>query len=413
MSIDAPAGAESPSFELGCPRKAVRQDDIVAPRLEHRTASGVDRWIVRSYAAARSVLRAEDRAAQAGFGAEQGQMPSEMRKPILYLDGSEHRAQRSATARYFAPKITEGYRGMMERFADRLVGRFDRGRPVDLSELSLAMAVRVAGQVIGLTDSPPGLTRRLENLFRTGEAGGRGPIARLRGRLRGLNPVVFLFCDVKPAIRARRRRPREDVITELIKRGFSDLEILTEAITFGAAGMATTREFISVAAWHLLDDDALRQRYLRAGQTERTAILAEILRLEPVVGHLYRRTTAPLTLVDGTETVEVPAGTLIDLDLRAVNADADVLGAQPLRVGAGREFPRGVPPTMASFGDGHHRCPGNAIALLESDIFLIRLLARNLEVVHPPQLRWNDFIESYEIRDFVLRDRLQPRRRLD
>lgn len=405
MSTTQESVSDGPSLVLGCPRKAVRPDDATAPRLEHRANDAGERWIIRSFAAARVVLRAEDVAVQAGFGAEQNQIPGDVRKPILYLDGPDHRAQRSATARYFAPKVTEGYRGMMESFADRLVGRLDRGRPVDLADLSLAMAVRVAGQVIGLTNSPPGITRRLENLFHTGEAGGRGPLARLRGRLRSLNPVVFLFCDVKPAIRARRRRPVEDVITELVKRGFSDLEILTEAITFGAAGMATTREFISIASWHLLDDDSLRQRYLHAEQDERTAMLAELLRLEPVVGHLYRRTTTTLTLPDGAESVELPAGTLIDLDIRAINADAEVVGAEPLRAGVGREFPRGVPTTMTSFGDGHHRCPGNAIALLESDVFLTRLLRRDLEVVTPPTLKWNDFIASYEIRDFVVRDR--------
>ncbi len=297
---------------------------------------------------------------------------------------------------------------MMGRFADQLIARFDRGGAVDLSRLSLQMAVRVAAQVIGLTNSPPGQARRLENLFHTGEAGGTDLVARLRDRLRALNPLVFLFLDVKPAIRVRRRKPADDVITELIKRGFSDLEILTEALTFGAAGMATTREFISMAAWHLLDDDTLRRRYLDADPAEKQAVLAEILRLEPVVGHLYRRTTRPVTVPSGRGDQagqQLPAGALIDLDLAAINADGEQLGAEPLRIGIGRTLPRGMAPSGLSFGDGHHRCPGNAIALLESEIFLTRLLGRELEVVRPPQLRWNDFISSYEIRDFVLRVR--------
>lgn len=406
-AVAAPEGAGCPvpsgTAVRGCPRKAVRADDAARPAFEHRVTAAGERWVVRSFAAARTVLRAEDAALQAGFGAEDQQL-GDLRRPILYLDGPDHRAQRSATARYFAPKVTEGYRSMMETFADKLLTGFDAGRPVDLTRLSLQMAVRVAGQVIGLTDSPPGLTRRLEGLFRTGDAG-PGPVGAVLGRLRRLNPMVFFALDVKPAIRARRKYPREDVISELIKRGFSDLEILTEALTFGAAGMATTREFISVAAWHLLDDDGLRAHYLAADATERQAVLAEILRVEPVVGHLYRRTTEPLTLTDGDETVELPAGTLVDLDLRAVNAEAALVGADPLVVAPGRELPRGVGPSVLSFGDGHHRCPGNAIALLESDILLSRLLARDLEVVQPPQLHWNDFIESYEIRGFVLRDR--------
>jgi cytochrome P450 len=86
---------------------------------------------------------------------------------------------------------------------------------------------------------------------------------------------------VKPAIRARRRRPSADVISQLLQQGFNDLEILTEALTYAAAGMATTREFITMAAWHLLDEPDLRNRYLIAERVEREAILHEILRLDP------------------------------------------------------------------------------------------------------------------------------------
>ena len=47
---------------------------------------------------------------------------------------------------------------------------------------------------------------------------------------------------------------------------------------------------------------------LAAEEPARHGILHEILRLEPVVGHLYRRTTRALVLEDGAERHEVPAG---------------------------------------------------------------------------------------------------------
>lgn len=400
--------AEAPLVDCRGARKTGRDDDARTPRLEHRSSAAGERWVIRSFAAARTVLRAEGSVEQAGFLPDGVEIPDRIRPPILYQEGAEHRSQRSATARYFAPKVTKGYQEMMERLADRLVARLDRGRPVAVSELSLRMAVEVAARVLGLTNSPPGLSRRLEALFRSGgnpPGVERGRLSRIRTSVQALAPMVFFFLDVKPAIRARRRRPAEDVISELIGRDFADADILTEAITFGAAGMVTTREFISVAAWHLLDDDDLRARYRAGTETERAAILAEILRLEPVVGHLYRRLTAPLTVTDGADPVEIPAGALVDLDIRAVNADADLLGEEPLRLVVPRDLPRGVPDAVMSFGDGNHRCPGNAIALLESDVFLTRLLAQDLVVVSPPELTWNFMIESYELRGFVVRRR--------
>jgi cytochrome P450 len=41
------------------------------------------------------------------------------------------------------------------------------------------------------------------------------------------------------------------VVSQLLSLGFRDLEILTECLTYAAAGMVTTRELIGVAGWHL------------------------------------------------------------------------------------------------------------------------------------------------------------------
>jgi len=53
--------------------------------------------------------------------------------------------------------------------------------------------------------------------------------------------------------------------------------------------MATTREFIVMAAWHLFDDAEVKQRFLAADEATRVSLLDEILRLEPVVGAPCRR----------------------------------------------------------------------------------------------------------------------------
>ena len=92
--------------------------------------------------------------------------------------------------------------------------------------------------------------------------------------------------------RGGERQAQEDVISHLLSQNYTDAEILTECITYAAAGMVTTREFISVAAWHFLERPELRDRYLATPEEERLEMLHETLRLEPVVGNLYRRATA-------------------------------------------------------------------------------------------------------------------------
>ena len=167
--------------------------------------------------------------------------------------------------------------------------------------------------------------------------------------------------------------------------------------------MVTTREFIVMAAWHLLGNDTLRETYVNADEKARQNILQEILRLEPVVGHLYRRAVKSLTLEHEGETLTIPAGALLDLDIRAANADPGTVGAEPLQLCPARTLERGVQGAVMSFGDGHHRCPGAYIALQESDIFLTRLFGLPLTAERAPKLEWNDLVTGYELRGLVVR----------
>ena len=274
--------------------------------------------------------------------------------------------------------------------------------------LSRKLAVRVAGEVVGLSDSRlQGMECRLDAFFSetdTTTAFGWRPMALLRF-LRAQSPMAaFFLLDVKPAIRARRKAPKEDVISHLIAQGYGDTEILTECVTYGAAGMVTTREFICVAAWHLLDQPTLRDRYLVGGEEERYAILHEILRLEPVVGDLYRRATADLVLESDGQTVTIPAGALIDLHIHGTNSDKTVVGADPLLVCPARPLhPENATPAVMSFGDGTHRCPGFSVAIQEADIFLHKLLALpGLHIVQSPTVGWNAVVTGYEIRNFQI-----------
>ena len=368
------------------------------------------RWVFRTFDLARAVLREESAFSQAGFGAEQIS-GTNMRPPILYLEGPPHRSQRKAAARLFAPKVVEGYRPMMEVLSRRLVGQLRTDRGHDLSDLSLSMAVEVAARVVGLTNSSlRGMTRRLDTFFDTDSAPGRRtPVTVLRSALgtarRHTATLRFYWLDVKPAIRARRRHPgrSDDVISQLLDQGFSDLEILTECLTYGAAGMVTTREFITVAAWHLLDDPTLLARFRAGDRDDRTTLLNETLRLEPVVGHLQRRAERDVTLPGPDGDIEVSAGDLVDLDIRAANADGATVGDRPLQLVPGRDLPRGVPATLMSFGDGNHRCPGAPIAIMETEIFLTALFARDVVAAGPPRVRWNPVSTGYDLDSFDIR----------
>lgn len=359
-------------------------------------------WIVHGYPAARELLRSAD-TVQAGLGIETVEkLPRRIRRPVLYQDGPEHREQRRRTARFFTPRrVDEHYRALMTRVAEEQVAALRAAGTAQLSDLSFTMAIEVVREIIGLTHSRPGLRRRLERFFP--EEFGRPGLTSVRGlywTVRGnANWLAIHLADVRPAIRAHRRRERDDLISHLLAEGCSQAEILGECLTYAAAGMVTTREFISVAAWHLFGDPELLERYRAAAEAERLALLQEILRLEPVVGRLARRTTAPLT-VGGTQ---LAAGELITVHVDEVNADPAVAGDGPGRLRPGRTMGLGAGAAGLAFGDGAHRCPGASVAVLEADVLLSRLFALDgLRMAGVPRVSFKDEIGGYEIRDLAV-----------
>lgn len=387
-------------------RISTRPHEQSKPRVEER--DGV--WLIRSAEVARQVLRARDATTQAGFTAESltGRMKD---TPILFMDGEPHRQQRAKVARYFAPKtVATRYHAFMEARADALIASMADQPTSRLDRVTLRYSVEVASQVIGLTNSDMDkMAGRLEKFFDqppfdlTRPGVGRSRFQAIRAAIAGNLPMLaFYLADVRPAIVARRKDPQEDVITHLLGEGYADSGILIECVTYGAAGMVTTREFISMATLHFLRTPPLRDRYLTAGEPERLAILGEILRLEPVVGHLFRRAQADLTVTDGDQTHTIPQGALIDLGTRQTNADERIVGAEPERICPGRDLPKGWSEEVMSFGDGPHKCPGNALALRESDVFLTRLLGHDLELVTEPHLEWDELIAGYGLRGFEI-----------
>ena len=412
-----------PTPSAGCPFHAPSEHKTTTAQPRPQAEVTLDErghYRVHSFEAARQVLKS-DGVKQAGFAAELTSDISVLgRPPVLFAEGEHHHEMRRSTARYFTPAAVGGYQGMMAKFADDLIARLAREGELNLDDLSLSMAVEVAAQVVGLTSSAvPGLEGRVMKFVEDGQdvappavlgagksqPGGQSLAPRVLGSARSLRdqlPILsFLLLDVKPAIAARRRAgrqgtPKDDLISHLLTRDYTDLEILTECVTYGTAGMVTTREFISAAAWHLLERPDLKNDYLHAPEAERYAILHEILRLEPVVSTLYRRTLQELS-VGG---MQIPAGSVLSLDVVQANTDPALLGDTAEQLCPARDLPRGVQAPVLAFGDGHHRCPGAFLAIRESDTFLRRLLMLDVRIVTPPTVTYNETVKGYELRGF-------------
>lgn len=365
---------------------------------------------IRSMVRARQVLGLRGASTQAGFTAEKIPEGLFRRRPLLIADDPGRDERRRELGRFFAPPAL---RGAHERFIRAMARRTARqlsadGAPRCLDEAALRYSVAVAARVVGLPeDRIPATARRLERFFTQPPVDyarrdyGRTRRQWIQAAVRGLRAVLgFWHGDVAPAIRAHRRSPRRDPIGTLLAHGAGRVEILAEAMTWATAGMVTTREFITMATWRLLEDPALAEAYRAADADGRDLLLREILRVEPVVGHLYRRVREPISGAGGQ--AQLPVGAFLDLDVRAANRDPEAVGERPDRIRPDRGLP-GSRAAGLSFGHGTHRCPGEPLALLETRLLIDELLARGVRIVREPRRAEDPLIAGYRLRGMLVR----------
>lgn len=395
-----------------CPVRASDEDHRKSAALaEQRVKPNSHSQRIGSFAAGREILR-NTAMKQAGQGSEDLIIDDPDHAPVFFLDDEPHRRKRSAIARFFTPKaITQHHRAVMERSSDALLEELKTTGRFCLDQASWQLAVEVAGEIVGITK---GLTsekkrkvgKRIEGFFAQTDLHTMKPLARFfKSKVVMIWAMAFFYLDVKPIIKARKKQPEDDIITHLIEEGYSDQAILIECMTYSGAGMATTREFIVMVAWHLFDNAPLRERFINGSEEEQIIILEEILRLEPVATLLYRRADDDTTdkLPEG-----IAPGTTYEIDMRAANTDESVTGRCPFTVDPDRARRMKVIGSYLSFGDGKHRCPGAQVALWETRIFIDRLFRiPGVRLVAPPKISWNDSLASYELREtYVVCDQL-------
>ncbi len=366
------------------------------PRLE-KDAKGV--WHVRGYAEARDLLK-ED-LIQDGFNAE------ELHKAgfdgVLYMHGEPHRQMRAAIAKYFSPTTVQNtHMATIQKTSDELIGKLKVQKRINLKILSRDMATVIATAVVGL-DPTQGLIRRLDNMLHSGtisENRLRAVFQTIQGNYRRF---AFLFADVMPAIRRKRKDPQNDVISYMISKNKKPLEIWVECIVYGAAGMATTQEFICVVLLHCMKDEKLRAIMMSDDMNARYEALNEILRLEPVIGKIYRKAHEPVTVKSEGIEMTIPAHERIAFHIYDVNVDTKAAGEAPEKLNPHRDMEKGVYRSMMGFGSGSHRCAGEHLAIAETDIFIHDILkVPGLRIESGPDIIRNDTVEGYEINNLIV-----------
>jgi len=187
-------------------------------------------------------------------------------------------------------------------------------------------------------------------------------------------------------IKARREKPEDDIISDLVHTRIEDAEtgeqrlldmyelmdLLDQLLT---GGNETTTNAIGSGLMLLLQRPQTLQQ-LEQDPAQIRGFIEESLRFETPVLHLWRAATQDTRIGD----VEIPKGSLIALGYASANRDESVFDD-----GETFDVARHKAGAHLAFGSGPHHCPGSALARQEmfSTFHILLMRLSNIRLQNP------------------------------
>jgi cytochrome P450 len=280
------------------------------------------------------------------------------------FDPPKHTDHRALLSRLLTPNRMKESENFLWRLADRTIDAFvDRGRCEFIGAYGTPFTMLAIADLLGVPESDHGRFRRAPELV--------GDLEGTSGNHIGVSQDWFV-----EYVEDRRRRPRNDVLTQLAQATFPDgsipeaIDVARVAVFLFAAGQGTTVDLLS-AALRVMAERPDLQEQLRGDRALLRPFIEEMLRLESPVKTNFRLARRRTAIGD----VEVPAGANVLVMVGAANRD-------PRRFEAPHEL-RLDRPNIAehlAFGRGIHACPGASLARVETRVSLERVLDRMRDI---------------------------------
>jgi cytochrome P450 len=311
---------------------------------------GMPTWHVLRYEDVSTVLTDHSRFSSSAFS--DGSFLSDT---LLVKDPPDHRKLRSLVNIAFTPRSVAGLADRVAKIAQELLDRVRAKGEMDIvADLAFPLPARVIAEMLGVPDEDWDIFQRWARV--TGSEPGAPA-------MRGEMDSYF-----SGLLEARRRDPREDLITalstaEVDGERLSERELTSFCTLLLIAGQETTKNLIANFVLTMSDhpDDLAT---LVAHPEAAPAAAEEVLRYLPPVWFVVRSTTTDVTLGG----VEIPAGQLLMPWMASANRDERAF-PDPDRFDIRRE-----PNRHLTFGHGVHFCVGAPLTRMEAKVVLPMLL---------------------------------------
>ena len=303
---------------------------------------------------------------------------------LVTNDPPAHTRIREMVDEPFRPRSIMALTGAIRTIVAETIDAFlTQGRCEVVSQLAIPIPVKVIADMLGLDRSLAGKVKEwsdasVEPLGMMVSDERLLECARLIGEFQH-----FIAAELE----ARRREPREDLLTRLVTardpegNGFSMAEMISLTQQFLVAGNETTTNAIAAGVRRLVDDREQAERLAENPDEAKLRTFAnEVLRLDAPVQGLFRVVRREVTIGG----VTLPAGSRIMLRFAAANRDPSKF-TEPDRL----DVTRRNAGTHLAFGAGIHHCIGANLAREELVQTFDILLARVRNFAYQPGM--NDF----------------------
>ncbi len=314
------------------------------------------------------------------FGIPPGRCRSFLENFMLMANGADHQHLRGAFAKTFAHPVIRGKRDQVRTVADRIVADLPRGTPFDFLDLCASrLPAEMIAEVLGLPVE--------QSAWFAGQVYSLSRCLMIPYDLDHHDDIDAaadaLYGFVEAALDARRKTPRDDLLSMLVTdesaRALAPEMLIYQVMGVILAGSDTTRSGFNIAVGRLLQDRALWDE-VRQNRDLIPAAIDEALRIEPPVGSLPRFVPTPIAVGDHT----VQAGQVLGLSTLSAMRDEACM-AEPERFDLHRQDHVRPHPV---FGGGAHRCLGEMLARIELEEGLAALLdgAPDIEMLEAPRM---------------------------
>lgn len=333
-------------------------------------------WLVLGYRAAQEVLSApgwtHDPLAGPNARAVRDSISSGLfTQSMLINDGATHQRLRGAARDVFTPAFIAGLGPGIEAIAEAVIDPIATGETFDfVDDIAVPLPLAVIGEWLGI-DAP---TSRLLRELAPQVIAMLVPLATAQEVTAAAGASVNLVAHFLPMAAQRREQPGEDLLSYFA--GDPDLlleEAVMAAVHIAVAGFDTVAGLLGAAAVRLLSVRPDGGRLADELDLTDPALITELFRLDGPAQAIPRTAASDQRIGD----VTIPAGDQVAVVLGAANRDPAVFD-NPDQLILGRDGPAPL-----TFGHGPHHCLGAALARLEVDTALHRVLARDPVLVGP------------------------------